>query len=177
MFGLGEHICAACPKAVGRSCCEVEGDLRLASLTSGDIARIEAATGRRAQFFVDHEVLTPMEQQKYERLRPANAGMVRDGVRRHLRARNGACVFHRTDQGCTLPVEARPLNCRLYPFEFNWLGKLDVHAVERCHAVEQSQDVSQLLRSLGTSRRKLWRLHLRLLEEGRDQTSATRSPR
>jgi len=45
-----------------------------------------------------------------------------DGMRRTLRrAANGDCVFL-GPQGCTLPLDVRPLVCRIYPFDFNDQG-------------------------------------------------------
>jgi Fe-S-cluster containining protein len=153
------HVCARCPTATGRSCCEVDGDVRLATLTGGDIRRIQAETGLDPSRFTERQVIGPEEQHAYEALRPANRHVIRGGQRVHLRTDGRACVFHTAATGCTLSKEARPLFCKLYPFEFNALGKLTVEPVGACLAVAEQDGFAGLLRAFGVSRPKLQALH------------------
>jgi hypothetical protein len=157
--------CARCPSAQGRSCCEVEGEERLASLTEGDIARIQAATGLARARFVDREILNPEQAAVYEGLRPANFRSIRSGVRLHLRAQGGACVLHDPAEGCRLRADDRPLRCRLYPFEFDELGRMHAEPTGSCHAVDSAPDARTLLASLGTKESTLRRVHAELLAE------------
>ncbi|MFN7130555.1 MAG: hypothetical protein ACK4N5_00635, partial [Myxococcales bacterium] len=59
-------ICAACTVRNGRSCCEVEGDERLTTLTFSDLERIEAATGLPTHRFAETERLDPAAAAAYE---------------------------------------------------------------------------------------------------------------
>ncbi len=162
---LPSFACAQCPAAQGRSCCEVSGDERLASLTEGDIARIQAATGLARTRFVDREILPPEEAAVYESLRPANYRSIRSGVRLHLRAQGGACVLHDPAHGCGLRADDRPLRCRLYPFEFDELGRMHAEPTGACHAVDTAPDARTLLASLGAKESSLRRVHAELLAE------------
>jgi len=70
-----------------------------------------------------------------------------DHTRRILRHQsNGDCVFL-GPQGCQLPVDVRPLVCRLYPFQYDHRGILGIVA-EYCplHLLEPG---SSLIESLG----------------------------
>ena len=42
-----------------------------------------------------------------------------DGQRRVLKQQPDKDCFFLGPQGCSLPAEARPLICRLYPFDYN----------------------------------------------------------
>ena len=116
-------VCARCPRALGRSCCEVAPGEALATLTRADAARIAAHTGLSARRFVEEEGLDEEGAAAYEASRPLFRGYFRKGpVRLTLQQRpqgagRSACVFHREGAGCALPAQVRPIACRLYPFE------------------------------------------------------------
>lgn len=110
------HPCARCA-SMQRTCCQRAEIL----LTDGDMARIEAHTGRR---------------DFWERCAPADPAYIEDqdddpnwvrytvepdGTRRVLRRGPDGCGFLGA-QGCTLPMEVRPLVCRLYPFSYTESG-------------------------------------------------------
>lgn len=85
-------------------------------LTLGDVRRIEQIHGNNDFFemkatvakMAPHPSLDPI----WDR---AHAG----GERRILRHAGGEdCIFLASD-GCRLPMAARPLVCRLYPYEYN----------------------------------------------------------
>lgn len=166
---MSESFCAACPKAVGRSCCEPESPHELATLTRGDIARIRAATPQPESAFVELEPFSPEAAHAHAQLRPANANAVRDGVRRHLRAKGGACVFHRADSGCSLDAATRPLACRLYPFELDATGRIRAAIAGRCHAEESVEHLADLLDAFGLTPAKVRALHRQLLRELADE--------
>ena len=137
----------------------------MATLTGGDVARIRAATGKPERFFVDLEPFTPEQAHAHAQLRPANAHAVTAGVRQHLRAKDGACVFHDAASGCTLNTATRPLACRLYPFEIDALGHLGVAVAGRCHAEETLGALPELLEAMQISAAKVLALHRQLCRE------------
>ena len=106
------NLCAECARR-GASCCQsVE-----IYVTLGDVARIEAHTGE-TDF---HEWRDQDEPGYYSpdddpiwcycTIRP-------DGQRRFLkRSENGECTML-TPTGCRLPLDARPLVCRLHPWDY-----------------------------------------------------------
>jgi hypothetical protein len=166
------HVCAACPRALGRSCCEPGDAHGLATLTGGDIARIRGATGKAARHFVDEEVFDPLQAHAHAQLRPANRHAVVGGARRHLRARDGACVFHRADAGCALSSEVRPLACRLYPVEVDAFGLLRLAPADRCHAEESLDGLPELLAAMDLTPARALALHDQLVEELEADASA-----
>ncbi len=171
--------CGRCATALGRSCCEVAESEHLATLTDADVRRIEEATGLSADAFSELEWLSIDEARAYEERRPLYAGYFRAApARRTLRRRGGACVFLARGIGCTLPVEARPTPCRLYPFELFPGGEWSV-AVERhggvaaarasglpaCLAVEEASSMDEVLEAFGTTRNEVEALGERLRAE------------
>ena len=67
-------VCARCPRALGRSCCEVGPGEALATLTRADVARIAAHTGLSARRFVEEEGLDEEAAAAYEASRPLFRG-------------------------------------------------------------------------------------------------------
>lgn len=153
---------------MGRSCCEPESPHELATLSRGDIARIRAATGKPERAFVDLEPFSPEAAHHHAQVRPANANAVRGGIREHLRAEHGACVFL-GPRGCTLDSSTRPLACRLYPFELDAAGQIRVAVAGRCHADESVEHLADLLASFGLTPAKVRALHRQLVEELADE--------
>ncbi len=183
-----EHVCARCPRALGASCCEVGEGEQLATLCRADVARISHHTGQRADRFSEEEWLTPDEAAAYERRRPLYAGYFRrDTARLTLRRRAGACVFLDRSRGCVLPADVRPTACRLYPFELwpdgTWslqvarYGNLDEAAQQRgaaCLAVEQAEEMEDVLRAFSLSRAEVETLGAALREEVRAHSTKVR---
>lgn len=170
-----EPVCAACLREKGGVCCEVAKGEKLATLLLADIERIEAATGIPRHRFVEREDLDPAERLAYETFRPIYRGVFVGNVRYGLKARAGACVFLERGRGCTLPLEAKPLACRLYPLDFDLAGEVTLVDAPHCLALEIAEGPAHLLKMLGTTRRELRALRTRALEEGADH--ATRSRR
>lgn len=89
-------------------------------VTPGDVGRISAYTARR-DF---HEYRAPLNEVYEVDDDPAwQENVFRpDGTRRILkRLASGNCPFL-GPHGCTLPLEVRPLLCRIYPYEFDEQG-------------------------------------------------------
>jgi uncharacterized protein len=181
-------VCARCPRALGRSCCEVAPGEALATLTRADVARIAAHTGFAARRFVEEEGLDEEAAAAYEAGRPLFRGYFRQGpVRLTLQQRpqaggRSACVFHRPGAGCALPAHVRPIACRLYPFDVfadgTWgvmpgrYGALEAarEGGGACLAVEEAPaegDFEALLAAFHATREALAALGAQLAHEAR----------
>ncbi len=116
-----EFLCARCARHM-KTCCQTAEVF----VTRGDLLRIEQHTGR--QDF--HEFRQP-ESPVYLHTDPDDDPVWQenvfqaDGSRRVLkRAPGGDCTFLGT-AGCVLPLEVRPLICRIYPYDYTADGLLD----------------------------------------------------
>lgn len=166
------HVCARCPRALGRSCCEPREGEHLCTLTHADVARVRAETGLAPRRFVAEEPFDHDEQHRYEQLRPLYRGYFRASPVRLTLARgpSGACVFHHPAVGCTLSQDARPTACRLYPLEWgahgDWTLAASPHAGE-CLALDEAASLEDVAHALGLSGSERERLKARLLDEVR----------
>src|SRR5688572_5091335 len=110
-----EPLCVRCANSQ-KTCCQT----RQVYCGAGDKQRIAAHTGRSDfyEFVVaEPEYLDQDDDPPYRDFvfRP-------DGSRRVLKKQaNGDCTFL-GKTGCTLPMEVRPLICRLYPYDYDHLG-------------------------------------------------------
>jgi Fe-S-cluster containining protein len=177
--------CSRCATLLGRSCCQVEADEALATLTQADVRRIQNATRLARPRFVEEEVLEEEAARAYEQLRPGWRGYFRRGTVRLTLARSeGACVFYAAGTGCTLSMETRPTACLLYPFEpaedGGWtlaverqgsVAQARASGEPRCLAVEEASGRSALLRAFHTSAGALRTLGERLRAEVRAHAS------
>lgn len=158
----GPSVCARCA-ARGTGCCTSEPGIFGPPLTPGDESRIEAATGLPRARFVHERALDPEEQRAWEEDVPAVRGLARDGRIRSLARPEGRCLLL-GERGCTLPVRARPLLCRTFPFVIE--GRvLRVQPAGECLAVEETDGAPGLARALGTSMGELVRLDRKVRRE------------
>jgi len=111
-----EILCVRCAHQAKTCCqsCEVY-------VTPGDVRRIAAHTGRD-----DFHEFQPSGDPIYTN-HPDDPTWMRqvfraDGTRRILKRENGGDCTFLGPQGCRLPLEVRPLICRLYPYDFNEQG-------------------------------------------------------
>jgi len=111
--------CLKCA-GLGKTCCQ----LREVFVTSGDRQRIAAHTGL-ADFWESRPPTDPAYLDQADDpvwLQAFGA----DGTRPILkRQAEGDCVFLGS-AGCVLPMEVRPLICRLYPYEYTARGIVGV---------------------------------------------------
>jgi Fe-S-cluster containining protein len=172
--------CARCAKLLGKTCCEPRGTEQLAILTRADVERIAAHTGLSPRRFTLEEGVTEQEAADFETRWPLYRGYFRRGpLLITLQARDGACVFFNRTRGCMLPVDVRPVACRLYPFEQwadgSWslaVGRYGDLAEARvqgsaCLVVEESETMEDVFAAFGTSREAVEVLGARLAEETR----------
>jgi len=120
---ISEPFCARCARHT-TTCCQ-QTDIYV---TPGDVERIAAHTGGRG-FYEFRAPEDPVYlRQDDDPIWPQLVFKQPDGTRRVLRQEpNGDCTFLGS-LGCRLPADARPLICRLYPFDFNEQGILPVLA-------------------------------------------------
>jgi Fe-S-cluster containining protein len=170
---LIDGACAECARQ-GTCCCEVVEGEKLATLSFRDVRRIEEATGLAEHRFVEREQLDPVERLAYETFRPLLRGLFVGNVRLGLKPRRGACVFLERGRGCRLPPGAKPLACRLYPFDYNLAGELTLVDAPHCLAINTACSERELLRMFGTSRRQLRSLRKQTLEEATEHARLMR---
>lgn len=90
-------------------------------VSPGDARRIAAFTGR-TDFHEDRLPDNPSYADQDDDIAWRDNVFLADGSRRVLkRQASGDCMFLGT-AGCTLPLEIRPLVCRLYPFAYDAEG-------------------------------------------------------
>lgn len=134
-----EFRCTACGE-----CCR----RHRAAVTSFDIERLVAATGRAAREMVDwlapDEVDMTGEPESFVELSEGRRLLV-------LAQTSGACRFLGTDNLCTVHA-ARPLDCRAFPFDFERLEhagttvrRLKLLPLTHCdYATDGQQNLAQL---------------------------------
>lgn len=104
-----------------RTCCQTSEIY----VTRGDVLRIEEHTGQ-SDF---HEYRTPdnpvyVHADQYDDPVWFENVFEPDGSRRVLKRKEGGDCTFLGSAGCVLPLETRPLICRLYPFDYNHEGLL-----------------------------------------------------
>lgn len=152
-----EPLCARCARHQ-KNCCQ----LPQIFVTRGDVRRIEAETGRSGFFEFRLPDDPAYSDQDDDPLWRDNV-IQPDGTRRVLKKQaNGDCTFL-GPAGCTLTPQARPLVCRLYPFDYTAAGILDELA-SGC-PLELLLPGQDLIPTLGMSRVQAERWHEQLYAE------------
>ncbi|MEW6238537.1 MAG: hypothetical protein AB1656_24385 [Candidatus Omnitrophota bacterium] len=109
-------LCAQCAR-VQRTCCQYTDVL----VTDGDILRIREYTDQ-PDFYENRIPVDPSYLDQNDDPNWNAYTVLPDKSRRVLKQQeNRDCIFL-TEQGCVLPLEARPLVCRLYPIYFTESG-------------------------------------------------------
>lgn len=116
-----EFLCARCSRvrggAGGSTCCQ-NTDIYL---TADDIERVAAHCGRR-DFVEYRQASNPDYLGDGSDPIWVTHAFREDGTKRVVRRRaDGDCMFL-TASGCAMPLETRPLICRIYPYEFDAFG-------------------------------------------------------
>ncbi len=111
-----EPLCFRCDRTQ-RTCCQI----CQIYVTPGDVERITAYAGQQ-NFFEYRRPTDPEYLDQDDDPLWAACVFRSDGTRRVLRRTDAqGCIFL-GPQGCRLPLEVRPLVCRLYPFEYTERG-------------------------------------------------------
>ncbi|MFH1058529.1 MAG: hypothetical protein V1797_07610 [Pseudomonadota bacterium] len=157
-------ICARC-HGLGRGCCVAPaGPEHMFGLTRGEIAAMAAASGREPADFCVADRVGPQFLEFLAAINPVFVQTMPGGRRLRLRlADSGACCFLGVE-GCRLPVDARPLYCRLYPFALNPHGRLMVLMSGSCLAQEGARSWREVLKRLDMDEAALRGLWARLEE-------------
>ncbi len=152
-------LCACCAR-IQITCCQFTDVL----VTDGDILRIEEFTGS-AGF---HEYRKPVDPAYLDQGDDPNwlfYTVLPDGSRRVLKHQeNHDCCFL-GERGCVLPLEVRPLVCRLYPVAFTESGLADL--AEGC-PVHLLKPQESLLEKVGIQHDDAQRWHWQLYQELRE---------
>ena len=114
-----EFLCVRCARHM-KTCCQTSEIY----VTPGDVQRIGEFTGRD-----DFKEFRAPEDPIYLQLDDDPVWIEHvirpDGTRRVLkRQENGDCTFL-GNHGCVLPLETRPLICRMYPYDYDANGIRD----------------------------------------------------
>ncbi|QDU25261.1 hypothetical protein ETAA8_03250 [Anatilimnocola aggregata] len=114
-----EFLCIRCSRHM-KTCCQT-CDIYT---TLGDVGRIEAYTGQTGFTEFRGPAIPDYADQDDDPIWRDNVFRP-DGTRRVLKKQaNGDCTFL-GNAGCILPLETRPLICRLYPFSYDADGITD----------------------------------------------------
>lgn len=144
-----------------RTCCQTAEVL----LTEGDKARIATHTGR-TDFWERKAPADPSYADQDDDPNFLAWGFHPDGTRPILRKKeNGDCGFLGT-AGCTLPMDVRPLICRLYPYDYTERG---IHGVAGGCPAEVVPPGSTILEVVGMRRDDADRWHRMLYRELRER--------
>ncbi|HTN77549.1 MAG TPA: hypothetical protein VL096_19960 [Pirellulaceae bacterium] len=134
--------------------------------TPGDVERIAAFTGRR-DFFEFRPPDDPIYREQSDDPTWEHYVFQDDGTRRVLnRLPNGDCTFLGV-AGCVLPLEVRPLICRIYPYDYNAAG-IKPELAHGC-PLELLRSGETLLSELDIARADAERWHAQLYAELRDE--------
>ena len=169
----GQSICAFCHEQ-GGGCCRLgtDGTARMFGLTKGEVEFIARASGREPKDFVTADEVSPEFLADLAAIHPVFLQTLPQGRRLRLSVNEqGDCVFLGPG-GCTLPVEGRPLYCRLYPFWFTPGGQLMVLISGNCLAQRDARSWRDVLAKMGESREHLRGLFARLETLAKDHQRA-----
>jgi uncharacterized protein len=159
------RICAQCATR-GSTCCCVNRDILV---TRRDIERIVRVVGQR-NFFEYRQPIDPGYLDQDDDPNWLRYTMHPEGTRRVLKhGENKACHFV-TSTGCVLPLKARPLVCRLYPFMYNERGLTGVLSECPEHLLSDNETILDALH-MSYDEARVWRdrLYAELRAEDRDK--------
>jgi Fe-S-cluster containining protein len=163
-----EFLCVRCARHM-KTCCQTTEIF----VTLGDVARIEAHTGR-GDFHEFRPAHNPDYSDQDDDPIWRDAVFRPDGTRRVLKKQPGGdCTFLGT-AGCTLPLKVRPLICRIYPYDYNAEGIVDELA-PGC-PLELLRPGLTLIDELGMNRAEAERWHEQLYHELRNELPHEASP-
>ena len=113
-----EFLCVRCARTQ-RTCCQTCEIY----VSPGDVRRIAAFTGQ-TDFFEDRAPDSLIYADQDDDPAWRDNVFQPDGSRRIMRRGTNGCVFLGA-AGCVLPMEVRPLVCRIYPYDYDESGIKD----------------------------------------------------
>lgn len=158
-----EFLCVRCARHM-KTCCQTAEIY----VTRGDLRRIEQHTGEDGFFEFRRPDNAEYADQDDDPVWRDNVFRP-DGTRRVLRRRPGGDCTFLGAAGCTLPLEVRPLICRLYPFDYTADGLLDELAIG-C-PLDLLPPNQGLIEALAMNRADAQRWHAQLYAELRDEAN------
>ncbi|MGQ9604699.1 MAG: YkgJ family cysteine cluster protein [Thermogutta sp.] len=162
-----EPLCVRCARTQ-RTCCQISEIY----ITPGDLERIAAYTGE-SDFFEYRRPANPEYLDQSDDPLWAACVFRPDGTRRVLRrSESEGCLFLGPG-GCRLPLEVRPLVCRLYPFDYTEQGLQSVNGT-MCPIQLLAPGVT-LLQSLGMDAEMAEEWRSQLYAEIRQELPASES--
>ncbi len=151
-----ENLCAKCAR-IRETCCQ-NTDIYV---TLGDIDRIRRST-QQQDFFEYRAPRNPDYLDQDDDPCWRDHVIQTDGKRRVLKkSESGCCFLGKT--GCILPMEVRPLVCRLHPFTYTATG-LDAEPDPECPSYLLPEGET-LMSSLNMSREEAFGWHHELYKE------------
>ncbi len=160
-----EFLCVRCARHM-KTCCQTSE----VYATPGDVGRIREYTGR-SDFTEFRQADDPVYLEQDDDPVWRENVFRSDGTRRILtRQPNGDCTFL-GNHGCVLPLETRPLICRIYPYDYTADGLRD-RLAQGC-PTELIPPGQSLLEALDIQRSDAMRWHKQLYEEVLMERGAT----
>ncbi len=150
-----DSLCARCAQP-GPSCCQH----RQICLTAGDVARISDFLGQGDFSLLEApepDYLDPGDDPEWLLLTLSD-----DGRRLVLRKKPNRDCAMLTETGCRLPLEIRPLICRLYPYTFSRKG---ISGVDPECRLSANADCQSHFDHMGMTQPKAVEWHLLLYKE------------
>ncbi len=152
-----EFLCVRCARHM-KTCCQTSE----VYTTPGDVRRIAEFTGK-SEFTEFRGADDPVYLEQDDDPVWLENVFRADGSRRVLKRRtNGDCTFLGA-QGCVLPLETRPLICRIYPYDYTADG-LRERLAQGC-PTELIPPGQTLLEALDIQRSDAERWHQQLYQE------------
>lgn len=156
-------VCAVC-HLKGGGCCRLGSDSaeHMFGLTLGEVEVIAKASNREPETFMKADRVSSRFLEDMAAIHPIFPQTLPQGRRlRLVVTEEGACVFL-GPKGCTLPVDARPLYCRIYPFWFTPRGQVMVLISGKCLAQKDARSWRDVLTNMGETKGHLRELFARL---------------
>ena len=150
-------LCVRCAQHM-KTCCQTSE----VYTTPGDVRRISEFTGQE-DFTEFRQVEDPIYLDQDDDPIWNEHVFRADGSRRVLKRKPGGDCTFLGDQGCVLPLETRPLICRIYPYDFTAEGLLE-RLAKGC-PTQLIPTGKTLLQALDIDRSDAQRWHKQLYEE------------
>ena len=168
------NVCAQCHEE-GHGCCVLghAGAEKQFGLTQVEINEMCRAGGLSPGDFLVEDIAPPEFLDYVDQIHPVLRKTMPGGRRQRLKVdAQGRCVLL-GPHGCGLPIAARPLYCRLYPFWFTPGGRLTVLISKTCLAQKGALSWRDVLARMHEEEDRLRFLFERLEELAAEQEAGS----